>query len=289
MNNTQNMMSEEAIREKYLRPTKTKLQLAKIASALMIAAALFVSWFVSENTQNISINIIDMGRRSVWDEAEILSDATIKKIDDRGAALAELTGGKAKIAVFTEKEKNSDLKKKAETTFKSHEVGDDGMLFIANIHKSSGGVGGVLESIGDSVAEFFGGGSQVYASIKGRNVDYISDAEIKKILDDNFADIDEENFDCNAAFLSAYNELADIADVHYGIDSKNYAPEVDALATDSTHESHVFPYTSGIFQIGVGTGILFVLLFCILTILITKKKPGVLRVYKKSFWFKLIG
>lgn len=301
MNNTnnteksgvKNIMGEEAIREKYLKANKTKLQTAKLISVLMIAAALFFSMFVFNKQQNADKS------QAVYDEAEILSDATIQKINERSAALAELTDGKAKIAVFTEKDSSrNDLEKKAEKLQKSR-VGDDGMLFVACVWDSSGGLG---EDIGNFFSGLFGQESHPYAYQKGRNVDFISDAEIKKILEASFEGAQEDDFDRNAAFLTAYNSLADLFDAHYKVDSQigvltawsevSTLPEVPELPdTPELPETPGLPGsdTAKIVRVAVGTAALFVILFFILGILTGKKNPAASRVYKKPFWFGLIG
>ncbi|MCL2813214.1 MAG: TPM domain-containing protein [Oscillospiraceae bacterium] len=274
-------MNEEAIKEKYLKLNKTKLQTAKLISVLMIAAALFFSMFVFNEPQKVDKS------QAVYDKAEILSDATIQKIDERNAALAELTNGKAKIAVFTEKEKNNpkDLEKQAEKLQKSH-VGDDGMLFLAYIRESSGGFG---ENIGNFFSELFGWESRPYTYHKGRNVDFIPDAEIKKILEASFEGIEDANFDCNSAFLAAYNSLADLFDAHYRVNSQiGSLPPLPELPPLPDFDDPPASNTAKIVQVAVGTAALFVILFFILGIM-TGKKTSASRVYKKPFWFGLIG
>ena len=275
--NEMNEMNENAIKEKYLKLNNIKLQTAKLISLLMIAAALLLSWFVFETPPKAGMS------RAVYDEAEILSDAAVQKMEGRSASLAELTDGKARLAVFTEKEKSNyrELEKKAEKLFKSHKLGDDGLLFVAYAQKSSGGFG---EAIGEFFGDLFGGGGQRYAYQKGRNVDYIPDAEIKRILDASFAGIDEEeNFDRNAAFLTAYDLLADLFDAHYEINSHDHAsgPAPD----DAEPGSNI----AGIVRVVFGTVALFVILFFVVGILAHKNKQGASRVYKKPFWFGPIG
>lgn len=271
-------MNEEAIKEKYLRLNKTKLQTAKLISALMIAAALLFSWFVSEKSPITDVS------RAVCDDAGILSDATIEKIEGRGAALSELTGGKAKITVFTEKDKSSkkDLEKKAEKLFKSHNLGDDGLLVLIYVQKSSGGFG---ESIGNFFEDLFGVGGQPYAYYKGRNVDYIGDAKMREILDGNFGGSGEENFEPNGAFLAAYDMLANLFDDHHGVNSRDKKSNISLAADEPAPRAGI----AKIVRVVVGTAALFVILFLILGILTGKKTSRASRVYKKPLWFGLIG
>ncbi|MCL1793587.1 MAG: TPM domain-containing protein [Oscillospiraceae bacterium] len=267
-------MNEENIKEKYLRLNKTKLQTAKVISVLMIVAAFLLSVRVFEKPQKPGMS------PGVYDDANILSDGTIQKMNGRGAALSELTGGKAKIAVFTEKDKSGkkDLEKMAGKLFESHEMGDEGLLFVVCVEKSSGGIG---ENIGHFFEDLFGGGSQPYAYHKGRNVDYISDGQIKEILGSCFAGSGEESFDSNGAFLAAYDNLADLFDDHHKVDSHGHESNVVSVPVEPESKSNI----AGIVQVAVGTAALFVILFLALGILGGKKKPGASRVYKKPLWF----
>ena len=275
--NERKIMSEEAIKEKYLRPNKTKLQMAKLASAMMIIAALLLSRYIFKKPIDIST--------AVYDEADKLSETTVSKINERNAAMAGLTDGKAKIVVVTEKEKSGhdDLKKKAEKLFKKYKLGNDGMLVIVSVYSGEEGFfSGIGNKIGDFFGNLFGGGAedqQTYAYCKGKNMDYVKADDIKRILDAHFSNIGADSFECNEAFLGAYSYLADLVDEHYGIKSQSYGP--DAVEHEESGASN------DRIKIFVGVLGVFVALFILLSILTGKKSP--LRVYKKPFWFGLIG
>ena len=270
-NNLNNMMTEAAIKEKYLRANKIKLQLAKFATILMIIAALAIS----KAGIGITSNIKDFAK-TVYDDAEILSlDDTINVIEARNAALYELK--EAKIVVVVEKNRSSynDLQKKADKLFKEYKTGDKGMLFIVSTHKSSG----LGDEIGDFFANLVGGGTQPYAYHTGRDLGDISDDRIENIFIDCFINNYNEG-KYNAAVLDTFNSLADYLDRYYDINSKNHSNTAYANIESNKSNSNSYISIAGVIAI-------FVLLFILLGNLTRKKTPGASKVYKRPFWFGL--
>ena len=270
-NNLNNMMTEAAIKEKYLRANKLKLRLAKFATILMIIAALAISnagISVSNNKKDLS--------KTVYDNAEKLTDDAIKEIEYRNAALYELN--EMKIVVVVEKDRSSynDLQKKADKLFKDYKAGDSGMLFIVSLHKSNGWG----DDIGDFFANLFGGGKQPYAYHAGRNLNKIDYARITDIFADNFTGSKEYNTgDYSNAVLNTFNALADDIDESYNIKSKNYTDFVyEDINSNTSNNSRSYISIAGVIAI-------FVLLFILLGSLTKKKDTGASKVYKSPFWF----
>ena len=267
-NNLNNMMTEADIKEKYLRANKLKLRLAKFATILMIIAALAIS------RAGVTISNKKDFSKTVYDNDRILSvDDTINVIEARNAALYELK--EAKIIVVAEKAKSSynDLQKKADKLFKDYKTGDNGMLFVVSLHKSSG--------FGDDIADFFsgifGGGTQPYAYSTGRNLGDISDDRIDNIFRDCFIN-NYNDGKYNAAVLDTFNSLADYFDRYYDINSKNYTDFVHEDINSNTSNSRSYISIAGVIAI-------FVLLFILLGSLTRKKDSKASKVYKNPFWF----
>jgi len=279
MNNTNttnniNIMTEDAIKEKYLKLNNIKLQAAKAATIIMIIAALFFTWSGS----GTGILKKDLSK-TVYDNDKILSlDDTINVIESRNAALSELTGNKdAQIIVVVEKGRSSykDLEKKADKLFKSYKISESGMLFVVAVPNSKSSNWG--ESIGNFFADLFGGGIQPYAYHPGSNLGDFAEVRIDGIFDKNF----DKNYDegkYNAAILDTFNALADYFDEYYKIDSKNYKPAV----IESSHVSQSRTY-SIIIALFIIVGVLLIVFG-----VFTKKNPKASRVYKRPFWFGLI-
>jgi len=282
MNNTNNtnttninsMMTEAAIKEKYLKWNNLKLQLAKLATIMMMIIALLLSRsgfnFPEKNPS-----------KTVYDNDKMLSvDDTIKKIEARNTAIYELTGNKeAKIIVVVENGKSSykDLQKKADKLFGNYKAGDNGMLFVVSLpNDKSSGFG---EAIEEFFQDLFGGGTQPYAYHTGRNLGDISDSKIDGIFKNNFI-TNYEAGKYNAAVLDTFNALADYFDEYYHIDSKSHAVSLVADSSSATSQSNIA-------TIG-GVLILFGVLFIILGIFTKKANPGASKVYKKPFWFGLL-
>ena len=266
-NNLNNMMTEAAIKEKYLRANNMKLLLAKLATVLMIITALLLS------RSGSVIQKKDFSK-TVYDDAKILSlDDTIKVIETRNAALYELKD--AKIVVVVEKDRSgyNDLKKKADKLFKQYKAGDNGMLFIVSAHKSSGWG----DSVGDFFDDLFGGGTQPYAYSTGRNLGDLAENKIESIFKDCFINNYEEK-KYNAAILETFNALADYFDQYYDINSKN--PDISEIIDSYNASSQSSSYVSI-----AGVIAIFVLLFILLGSLTRKKNPAASKVYKNPFWF----
>jgi len=275
--NAKTTMSEEAIKEKYLRPTKTKLQLAKLASALMIIAALLLSRYVFKAPLKIEV------LHTVYDEANQLSQEAFDKIEQRGNAIYEQSGKKAKIVlVVSDEQKNyRGLKNQAEELFSAYKLSDDSLLLVLSLHEYSGGV---VDSIVGVFDDLVGGGRQPFAYHKGKNLNKLLDSDIDAIISENFLNSSyygEKNY--SDAVLGAYSALADKFDEHYNIDSKNGSAENNG-EPESTEESG----GKRVFQVAFGTAAIFLILFLCFGILTGKKKDPV-PIYKKPFWFSIIG
>ena len=283
MNNTnttgktglKNMMTETAIKEKYLKGNNVKILAAKAATVLMIIIALIIS-----NTGfGLGFTKKDAGI-TVYDKKNILSVATTDAIEARNDLIVELTKDKeAKIIVVVESGRNSynDLKKKTDKLFKNYKAGDNGMLFSVTIPDSdSNGWGASIEDFFD---ENFGGGTQPYAYHKGRNLDEVefSDDKIDVIFAEKFL-TSREAEKYNAAVLDTFNALADRFDEYYKIDSKinvNITEEESSSAGSNAYISII------------GVIALFGVLFIILGLFTGKRKSGTSKVYKRPFWFDL--
>lgn len=274
-NNINNMMTEAAIKEKYLKGNNIKLQLARFATIMMIIAALLIS------RSGLGAQKKDFGE-TVYDDALILSlDDTVNVIESRNAALSELTGNRqAKIIVVVEKGRSSykDLEKKADKLFGTYKAGDNGMLFIVSVPNSkSSGLG---EDISEFFTDLFGGGTQPYAYHTGRNFGDSFDNKIDDIFMDNFL-TNYQDGRYNAAILDTFNSLADYFDEYYNIDSKNYQAEIIENNQDNNSQSNSYVSIIGII-------FLFGVLFIVLGLFTKNKTPEASRVYKKPFWFGMI-
>jgi hypothetical protein len=290
MNNTGSsisIMTEDAIKEKYLRANTLKLQLAKVVAVAMIITALFLSWYVLDPP-------VKFPAKTVYDEAEVLSDATIKAINQKNAALYELTGKRAQVFVVVEKEKSNykDLKKQADKLFKSYEVSDEGILFVvAPPSNTDADSGNFIAEIGGAIGEFFddlfGEGRQPYAYHKGRNLDYISDNIIENAFANGFMidyNVGADNF--NAAVLNTFNILAGYYEKYYKIDIPEVPPVPPAPPVPPLPEDSPIKSNTNIIATVFGIAFLFVIIFVILSSFTKKNNSGASRVYRKQIWFK---
>ena len=280
-----NIMTEDAIREKYLKWNTAKLLIAKLAAIAMIVTALFLSWSVLDPKQKDPM-------RTVYDEGEILSDATIESIERKNSALYELTGEKAQIFVIVEKKQNNynDLMKTADKLFKDYKLSPDSILFVVSApSKTDSGSSGFFAEIGESIREFFadlfGGGSQPYAYHKGRNLEHFSDSKIDEIFSKNFVEIyNGEDGNYNGAVLNTFNALAGYFEEAYNINIQHY---LTPPTPPEPPEAPGFLDRQDTNRIATVLGIafLFVIIFIILGSLTRKKNAGASRVYRKPLWF----
>jgi len=272
-NESKKIMPENAIKEKYLKGNNFKLQMAKLATILMIITALFFSW------SGINAPGKDLSK-TVYDNEKILSENTVSDIESRNSALIELTGSKkTKIIVVVEKGRTSykDLENKADKAFKDHKAGDNDILFIAAVPDSKSLGWG--DKISDFFSDLFGGGTQPYAYHTGRNLGDFSEINIDAIFTDKF-EINYEEGNYNAAILETFNALADYFDEYYQVDSKNYKTEII--------ENYNDPSRSNPAAVIIGLIFLFGVLLIILGSFTKKKNPEVSRVYKRPFWFGML-
>jgi len=275
MNNIK-MMTEDAIKEKYLRGNKAKLNAAKLAAIAMVAAALILSviFFGADETKSW-----------VYDKDEVLSESTVDKINQKSAALYGATGEKAEIVVVVEVGGERDLTKKAEKLFKEHKVGNDGMLFVVSVPQNAssekGAVGEWAENMAENIGGFFGGlfGNNLpYAYFMGRNVDYSLVNAAEGIFNDNFKEL-YEACDYNAAVVNTFDAFYSGFENLYGTDGYDFdSAENVKEPDDATPARAIFAWIIIPLIIIFAAEALFRAVF-------SKKNAGAARVYKNFSWF----
>jgi len=266
-NTNKNENDVNAIKEKYLRGNKAKLTTAKIATVLMIIAALMFSQFLDAPVTNIK-----PGNR-VYDTDGIMSEATISAINEKNNALRVLSEKNAEIVVVVEKEnsRNKNMGQRAEKLFKDYKVSDHGMLFIIAVPDRTSGAGGWL-------GNFFGGlfgARSYYAHYMGKEVPQ-SIVMLGNSLADNF-NADHVVEDRNAAVLDTFDSFLGYFEEFYNISTDNHNIAFQANASSSF---------AGIIRIGLGAAAIFGGALILIGIFSgSKKKREVRRVYKSSSWF----
>ena len=280
-NNFDNIMNEDAIREKYLKGNKAKLQTAKIATAFMIIAALFISWFVLDAPKGTA-------KGWVYDKDGVLSDATVNAVNNKNDYLFDRTGAEVVVVVEKDSGKNTDLVKRAEKLFKDYKVSDSGVLFIMSVYPSDTTSGGVVgewvNSLVGAVEGIFGtGGNYTYAYRIGRNVPYSLDDRIDDIFEDNFYEAyDAGNY--NAAVLDTFNAFAGYFEQEYNLTPGNTAYAGSVNNQSDSNGGFAIRTTIQIINIGI---IFFVLAGAIIIVgAFNRRSYGrPRRVYRKSSWF----
>jgi uncharacterized membrane protein YgcG len=275
MNNNINNINENAIKEKYLRGNKTKLTLAKIATALMIAAAILLS-------RQFFPDMLTAGNAKNWihDTDKILNTAITGAINNRVVQ----TGG-TEIVFVVERDKNNDLVKRAENLFRNHRVNDNGILLLIAIPEEVSPPRNFIEEWGRNVGEFFeslfGNGRYPYASAVGRNVPdpHLIKSEIENIIARDF----QESYiagNYNAAVLNTFNAFLD----YFGYEGvslpdpgENQAFEPTATATSLIPNG--IPSMLGVVAI-LGGAMILVGIFSG-----KKYKSKIRRVYRNPSWF----
>lgn len=238
MNNNTNIdtggvINEDAVKEKYLRGNKAKLQAAKTATVLMIIAAILFSWFV----YGVPVNTVS--KKWVYDKDGILNDITINAINSKNAALFNQTGSEIVVVVEKDSSSNANLPKRAEKLFKDYKVSDTGVLFIVAVPTKDTTPGGVIGQIVDSVKEAVGYNRYSYAYQIGRNVNYSLDSQIDGMFNDNFkTDYNSGNY--NAAVMDAFNALANYFEQYYNLNpSSGGSVTTSANNYNSAGNTHV--------------------------------------------------
>jgi hypothetical protein len=259
------MINENAIKEKYLRGNKTKLTLAKIATAAMIVTALmFSQHFLSD------ININTAAQTHVYDSDGILSDATINAINGRVSAGPEIV-----VAVEREHSRNRDLFKRAERLFNDYKVNDNGILFIISVPENTSSRNAVEKWVEKNIVERFSGKKYSHAYFLGRNIDYSFRSEIDNIFGDDFRDSYAAG-DYNAAALAAYDAFLE----YFGYQYMSEIRENQAVPGSSSPS-----FARGVrFSLGVAAVLGAAL---ILAGMFTGggKNKAARKVYKRSSWF----
>ncbi|MCL2771902.1 MAG: TPM domain-containing protein [Oscillospiraceae bacterium] len=281
-------MNEQQIKDKYIRGNKIKLNIAKIATVIMIIAAVLLSVFVLSNSS------VKAKSSWVYDKSKILSDSTINTINSKNGDLYKTSGAEIVVVVEKDSSSNKDLPKRAEKLFKDYKVGDNGILFVTAIPDEKSGIG---KAIGDAIDSIFGSTRYSYAYYIGRNVDYSLDSQIDSIFSDNFqSDYNSGNY--NGAVLNTFNALYD-----YFANNNAGTTYSTANAGYTTYHNNSYGYPSapnynyvtvshfggyGLFAI-LPTLMVIAFIVFIIYIFTRRRGPGARRVYRSGspFWFGL--
>lgn len=201
INNANNtyVMRENLAKERYLRGNKAKIQLAKVAAALMIVTALILAWLLSEEPE------IRRAREWAYDDDMILLPSVTEKINSDNRDLYYMYNEEPEIIVVIEKEngENRNLAKRAEKLFKEYNVSEYGMLFMVSVPDNAADSDNLIGRIGKGIGEYFGnlfGGDRTHRAIYvGDKVDGSLKRMTKSILNDR------DNFD-SSYYLGNYDE-----------------------------------------------------------------------------------
>ena len=233
MNNTGKNIYEEAAKANYIKSNREKLQIAKLLTVAMIIVALLMSFFVFESPAPL--------RQWVYDNDNILNDATINVINYKNSELQAITGSEVVVVVEEASGKNKDVDKRAGQLFKNYKVDDKGILILMVVpavrDNNKSNVSALEEwgaSIGESIGEFFGSifgvEESYYGYRSGRNVDF----SLETMLQDNgvFSGEFTENYNAgnyNAALLNAFNAVIAYFENYYdlGLESSYVLSEID--------------------------------------------------------------
>ena len=260
--NKANVMSEAAIKEKYLKAHKSKLKTAKLITAAMIIISLFLSLFVFKTPEP--------SKQWVYDKDGELSNSTINIINGKNRSLYDQTGT-VEVVVVVEKESgsNKDLIKRSEKLFKEYKVSDEGVLFVMVVPKKTD-----KNAIGEFFENLFGTGKDAYACVKGRNApDSLTDSKISGIIAGSGFSEYYSKGQYNAAVLSAFNDLMYYFEQYYNITVSNDTPPETTAAASSVNYSLTF--------------LVVIILILLLVVIFTKKRKDdkIRRVYKNPSWF----
>ena len=232
MNNV-NIINENAVKEKYLRLNKVKLQAAKIAAILMIITALIFAWVFSDAP--VKKWVYDN-----YDKNGILSDDTVKYINDKNSVL--FSEKEKEIVVVIEKEngENKNLTKRAEKLFRDYNVSSDGILFIISVPEKTSSSKNFFDSIVDWASNL-GGAIEHRAFCTGKNavgLDDKIDGILEKYLNgsENYTAASKDYY--NAAVINIFNEL--LAEFDNRADNTNIIDTTDNDKTPAT-ENDQYP------------------------------------------------